>query len=272
MSVFLSSTDSSTLNHTSFSVSLHNLIIIKIGTNVLLSDEGLNKVFLTLLISETASLIRLGKKVILVTSGAVGFGKRILSFAGEKPYSIKTQQGLAAVGQVALMGEYAKRFEAVGLECAQILLSQQDLKDFACFANIKNTFDFLLQHNIIAIVNENDVVATEELRQNGVFSDNDALSVLLAKQLHADLLVFLTSKNGLIGKNGEILTHFTCAEELCKMESSNDGRGGIDSKLQAIFDARSFGCEVFVSGQESFKGFAEGKAGGTRVLISSFLP
>ena len=221
----------------------YSLIVIKVGTNSIMSEGGINKAFLTQLICEVSSLIRKGKKVVIVTSGAIGLGKRKIAFDSAGSATIKEQQGLAAIGQLALMGEYAKRFESVGLECAQILLSQRDLMDEACLANIQGAFDFLLERNIAAVVNENDVVATEELRRNGAFSDNDELAALLSRRLGAGLLVMLTSKNGLIGKDGTVLKTFSRAGELCAMEkSSKDGRGGIGSKLESIAKAKGTFC------------------------------
>jgi glutamate 5-kinase len=209
-------------------------------------------------------LVKKGKKVVIVTSGAIGLGKRKIAFDSAKNASIKEQQGLAAIGQAALMREYAKRFESIGMECAQILLSQRDLMDKNCLANIRGTFEFLFEKNIVAVVNENDVVATDELRRNGAFSDNDALAALLAKQLGANLLIMLTSKNGLIGKDRTVLKTFSCIDELGIIKkNSKDGRGGIGSKLESIAKARTCGCDVFISGQDCFKGFSKGRASGT---------
>jgi len=254
------------LNSSSFSdlLSSANTILLKVGTNTLMDSTQVNKKFLTELTYEISLLQSLGKNVILVTSGAIGLGKRKINFQGEKPFTIKTQQGLAAIGQMHLMEEYRKRFDSLGVECAQILLSGRDFADKDCVNNIKNTFDFLFEQKVIPIVNENDVVATEELRKNGAFTDNDSLSVLLANQLDAKLVVMFTTNNGLIGKNGEILKEMTCQEELMQMEkNSNDGRGGIDSKLNSIFIARNNGLNVFVSGADSINGFSKGKSIGT---------
>jgi glutamate 5-kinase len=229
-----------------------------------MSSTQLNKKFLTELTYEISLLLNSGKNVVIVTSGAVGLGKRKINFQGEKPFSIKTQQGLAAIGQIHLMKEYRTRFDSLGIECAQVLLSQRDFTDSDCVKNIKNTFDFLFEQKVVPIVNENDVVATEELRKNGAFTDNDSLSVLLANHLKAELIVMLTTKNGLIGKDGRILQEMTCVEELMQMEkNSSDGRGGIDSKLEAIFTARDNGLNVFVSGAESINRFSSGKSIGT---------
>jgi glutamate 5-kinase len=238
----------------------YSLVIIKVGTNSIMDESGLKKAFLTELAGEVNSLSRMGKRIVIVSSGAIGLGKKKISFTG-KATSIKEQQGLAAIGQVSLMKEYLKRLESFGLEGAQVLLSQQDLLNKECFENIKNTFDFLFENKIIPIVNENDVVATAELRTNGVFSDNDALASLLAKQIHANLLVMLTTKNGLIARDGSVIPLLHDTSTICPMgETSRDGRGGIYSKINAINTA---GCDVFISGPDTFKGFTEGKAKGT---------
>ena len=244
--------------------SKYDLIILKVGTNTLMNENGINKSFLTNLIFEATELLYRGKKVIIVTSGAIGLGKRKINFQKEKPFDIKTQQGLAAIGQISLIEEYKKRFDAIGVECAQVLLSQRDFTDANCVSNMKNTFDFLFQNKVIAIVNENDVVATEELRKYGAFSDNDSLASLLAKQLNANLLVMLTTKGGLIGKKGEILKELTRENELMQIKvNSNDGRGGIESKLNSINQTNEFNCDVYVSGNKNFEGFSKGTSIGT---------
>ena len=106
-------------NSFSKSISRANLIILKVGTNTLMSEEGINKAFMTKLVSEAVELYQSGKNVIIVTSGAIGLGKRKINFRGEKPFDIKTQQGLAAIGQISLIEEYKKRFDAIGAECAR---------------------------------------------------------------------------------------------------------------------------------------------------------
>jgi glutamate 5-kinase len=250
-------------------ISKHELIVIKVGTNVIVDGEDFDKYFFTELISEVTNLVKQNKKVLIVTSGAIGFGKKRISCVGE---TIVEQQGLAAIGQALLMNEYIKRFDSYGIETAQVLLSQQDLLNKECFSNIKNTFNFLFQKGVVAIVNENDVVATSELRKNGVFSDNDSLASLLAVSLNADLLVMLTKTNGLIGKNGEILDNFSKVSDLLDLKTkSSGGRGGIDSKINAILSASRAGCDVFVSGSSGFSGFSSGKAVGTLTNSYSFI-
>jgi glutamate 5-kinase len=245
----------------------YNKIILKVGTNTLLTENGINRSFLTLLASETAKLIQSGKKIVIVTSGAIGLGKRQINFNKNEPitqFDIKTQQGLAAIGQISLMDEYKKRFDNLGINCAQILLSQRDFEDKTCVNNIKNTFDFLFKQGIIAIVNENDVVATEELRKNGAFSDNDSLASLIANELNAELLIMVTKSGGLIGKDNQILENFTNKNQLlCMEKKSTDGRGGIDSKINAVLKTTSIGCDVFILGTKNFQELLNGNSKGT---------
>jgi len=245
-------------------ISGYSLVVVKIGTNAIMREGVLDEKFLDAAIKEVALLINAGKRVIIISSGAVGLGKKRINFLSEDKITIKQQQGLAAIGQIDLMNEYLSRFKRAGIVGAQVLVSQHDFSNKQCLANIKSTFDFLLERGVVPIVNENDVVATEELRVNGIFSDNDALASLLAKQVKANLLVFITQKGGLIGKKGEIIDTLTNMEQVCVLnEKSMDGRGGINSKLLAISTAQGAGCDVFVSGPKSFSGFTKGKAVGT---------
>lgn len=233
-----------------FDINNYNLVMIKIGTNTIIKNEEIDKEFLTNLTLKVGELTKSGKKVCIVSSGAVGLGKKATNF---NPTLVKEQQGLAAVGQIKLMHEYQKRFENIGLEVGQVLLSQQDLLNKECLNNIKNAFDFLFEHKIIPIINENDVVATEELRKNGSFSDNDALASLLATKIRTDLLIIITEKGGLVGKNGEILKEFQNTSELAILENTKGGRGGIESKLQAIELATKNGCDCFITSNREIK-------------------
>lgn len=227
-----------------FNINNYNLVMIKIGTNTIIKNEELDKEFLTNLVIEVNELTKIGKKVCIISSGAVGLGKKAINF---NPKIVKEQQGLAAVGQIKLMHEYQKRFDGIGLEVGQVLISQQDLKNEECSNNIKNAFDFMFEHKIIPIINENDVVATEELRKNGSFSDNDTLASILATKINADLLIIITEKGGLVGKNGKILEKFENQSELAKLENSINGRGGIESKIKAITLSTKNGCDCFVT-------------------------
>ncbi|NMA44815.1 MAG: hypothetical protein GX950_03340 [Candidatus Diapherotrites archaeon] len=227
-----------------FDLKNYKNVIIKIGTNTIMKNEEINKEFLTNLTIKVGELIKSGKKVCIVSSGAIGLGKKATNF---NPTIIKEQQGLAAIGQIKLMQEYQKRFENIGFEVGQVLLSQQDLLNKECLNNIKNAFDFLFEQKIIPIINENDVVATEELRKNGSFSDNDALASLLATKIETDLLIIITEKGGLVGKSGKILKKFYHENELANLENTKGGRGGMETKIKAITLATTNKCDCFIT-------------------------
>lgn len=248
------------IKNNNFDLNNYESVLIKIGTNTIIKNEEIDKEFLTNLVLEVNELTKFGKKVCIISSGAIGLGKKAINF---NPTIVKEQQGLAAIGQIKLMQEYQKRFESIGLEVGQILLSQQDLLNKECFDNIKNAFDFLFEHKIIPIVNENDVVATEELRKNGSFSDNDALASLLAIKINADLLIIITEKGGLVGKNGEIIKEFHNNTELANLENTNGGRGGIESKLKAIFTTTQNGCDCFITSSKEITNLTKQKISGT---------
>ncbi len=220
-------------------ISGYDLLVIKIGTNSIIKGNELDKDFLQELTREVNILKKKNKKVVIVTSGAIGIAKLKL---GIVPKNIKEQQGLSAIGQLMLMQEYSKRFELIGLTLAQVLVSQRDLMDKNCLENIKNTFDFLFEQNIVPIVNENDVVSTEELQKNGSFSDNDVLSAILAKQLKANLLVLVTEKGGLMDEEGKIIPFLKDTSSIKDLGTkTSSGRGGIATKLNAINIAKDYG-------------------------------
>lgn len=242
-------------------VSSYDLVIIKIGTNSIIKENELDKDFLHELTHEVNILKKKNKKVVIVTSGAIGIAKTKLKI---QPKNIKEQQGLSAIGQLMLMQEYVKRFELIGLNAAQILVSQRDLMDKNCLENIKNTFDFLFEQNVVPIVNENDVVSTEELQRNGSFSDNDVLSAILARQLKANLLVLITEKGGLMDEGGKIISKLSDTSKIKDLGTKTvSGRGGIKTKLNAINIALESNSDVFVMGPKDLSLFESEKEGGT---------
>lgn len=164
------------------------------------------------------------------------------------------------------MNEFEKRFSLLGIDVAQVLISQMDLKHKNTLNNFKNTLSFLHEQNVIPVINENDSVSTTELRKNGHFSDNDFLSALIAKKTNADILIIITNTNGLIGKNNKIISELKNEDELLQInEKSNNGTGGIKSKIKTIKYANKNKMDVFVSGGENFNDFSIGKAKGTLI-------
>lgn len=239
----------------------YNLIVIKIGTNSIIKDNEINKYFFQELVREVNFLKEKNKKIVIVTSGAIGIAKTKLKI---QPKNIKEQQGLSAIGQLMLMKEYLNRFELIGINVAQVLVSQRDLMDKNCLENIKNTFDFLFEQNIVPIVNENEVVSTEELQKNGSFSDNDVLSAILTKQLGANLLVMITEKGGIFDESGKIISFLNDTNLVKDLGTKSIlGRGGIRTKLNAINIASNAGSDVFVIGPNDLSLFGSEKLGGT---------
>src|SRR3954452_6464535 len=150
------------------------------------------------LVAQIAEQRRAGKELVLVTSGAVGAGMGVLGHS-KRPTDLAELQACAAVGQSRLMATYDQLFSAHGLAVAQVLLTHDDLEHHERHLNARNTLVTLLNRGIIPIINENDVVSFTELK----FGDNDKLSALVATLLPADLLVILTTVEGVIENFGK---------------------------------------------------------------------
>jgi glutamate 5-kinase len=188
------------------------------------------------LVGQIAEQHKAGKEIVLVSSGAVGAGMGALGY-DKRPADLAELQACAAVGQPRLMAAYEKLFDAHGLAVAQILLTHEDLEHHERHLNARNTLITLLRHGVVPIINENDVVSFTELK----FGDNDKLSALVASLLPADLLVILTSVDGVIENFGEansrtipVIEHIDAAVE--KMAGGTDSAtavGGMASKIQA---------------------------------------
>ena len=173
-------------------------IVLKLGTGVLTdSRKQPDLEQLEQLVAQIAEQRRAGKEIVLVTSGAVGAGMGALGFE-KRPVEIAELQACAAVGQSRLMATYEKLFSTFGLAVAQVLLTHEDLEHHERHLNARNALVTLLGRNVVPIINENDVVSITELK----FGDNDTLSALVASLLPADLLVILTTAEGVIENFG----------------------------------------------------------------------
>ncbi|MCL2150532.1 MAG: glutamate 5-kinase, partial [Dehalococcoidia bacterium] len=175
-------------------------IVLKLGTNLLTSGQNrLDVDFMSTLVAQVAELHREGYEILIVTSGAVAAGRECLGLTRESSRELKgipLKQVLAAVGQGRLMQIYEELFERHQLTVAQALLTRAVLVDRAGYLNARNTLLALLEMGIISIINENDVVAVDELEE-ARFGDNDNLSAMVANLVDADLLVLLTDIGGL---------------------------------------------------------------------------
>ncbi|HEY8450114.1 MAG TPA: glutamate 5-kinase [Bacillota bacterium] len=168
-------------------------IVIKVGTSLLTDGSGrLDVGRMENLVRQIAALVESGRQLILVSSGAIGAGIGRVGL-GKRPSSLTEKQALAAIGQCTLMHTYDRLFGGHGITVAQILLTRDDLESPVRRNNARATFEQLLAWQVLPIVNENDTVATEEIR----VGDNDNLSALVAELVGADLLVILSDVGGL---------------------------------------------------------------------------
>ncbi|MBR6098935.1 glutamate 5-kinase [bacterium] len=257
-------------------------IVIKLGTNVLRGDDGhvsLPRVFS--FIEDISRLVNEGKQVIVITSGAVGLGKKKLGLESTEGTALK--QACAAIGQSKLMSIYEEGFDTYGLVAAQILLTEDDFSVRERYLSIRTTFNKLLELGAIPVINQNDTVSTVEIApryadMQVAFSDNDKLSALVASELDADLLVILSDVNGLYDKNpktnpdAKIISEVSeVTDEICAMgtDASEGGRGGMRTKLEAARMVTRFGGKVLIAnGKEPFiiKKIFNGEEFGTMFL------
>ena len=250
-------------------------VVVKIGSQILSSEGGIEEARLRALVRELAELHDRKKDIVVVSSGAVAAGMTRLG-RKEKPKTIPEKQALAAVGQIKLMALYERHFAKFDKSVAQLLLTHEDLANRQRYINAKHTFQMLLESSIIPIVNENDTVAVEEMK----FGDNDHLSALVATLLEADLLVILSDVDGVYDKDprahqeAELIPLITepkgLSESIVGDSLSAFGTGGIVSKLGAAEKAALAGIPTVVaSGMQSGvlgKVFAEDEACGTLIL------
>ncbi len=210
---------------------------MKFGTGVLTdARKQIDPVQLEQLVGQIAALKKAGKEVVLVTSGAVGAGMGALDYAS-RPTDLAEKQACAAVGQSKLMAMYDQMFARHGLVVAQVLLTHEDLEHHERHLNARNTLVTLLRHGVVPIINENDAVSGTEIK----FGDNDKLSALVATLLPADLLVILTTVDGVIenfGRTGSktisVIEQIDAAiEDLAGGTTSETAVGGMASKVQA---------------------------------------
>src|SRR5213592_2524469 len=174
-------------------------LVVKLGTGVLTDNRKRPDLTqMEQLVAQVAAQRKAGKEIVLVTSGAVGAGMGALGYH-RRPGGLAELQACAAVGQSRLMATYEKLFAKFNLHVAQVLLTHDDLEDHERHLNARNTLVALLQRGVVPIINENDAVSFTELK----FGDNDKLSALVASLLPADLLVILTTVDGVIENFGK---------------------------------------------------------------------
>ncbi len=232
-------------------------IVVKVGTSVLTGGtRQLSLPNMVELVRQCAELHHRGHDVIVCTSGAVAVGRARLGFP-DLPATVANKQMLAAVGQSRLMLTWERFFEIYGIHIGQILLTYGDVESRHRFLNAQDTLNTLLEHRIIPVINENDAVATDEIK----IGDNDNLSALVAVLANADLLIMLTDLPGLFTADprehpdAQLIREVNVIDEnllaLAGGSRSGLGVGGMATKLQAAAVARRAGADaVIASGTE----------------------
>ncbi|MFK8027462.1 MAG: glutamate 5-kinase [Gammaproteobacteria bacterium] len=249
--------------------------VIKIGSSLITNDgQGLNLSAIKAWMNDFAELRKQGYELILVSSGAVAEGMARLGWT-QRPRTLHELQAAAAIGQMGLVQAYEKFLQEHDLHSAQVLLTHEDLRDRQRYINARSTLTTLLALGVIPVVNENDTVATDEIR----FGDNDNLAALVANLISADQLIILTDQAGIFDKNPN---EFKDAK-LIESCSTNDrildivagpshhalGRGGMVTKVSAARRAERSGTStIILSGKQAnaLTSIADGSYIGTTIM------
>ena len=232
-------------------------LVVKVGSSLVTDNgRGLDRAAIAAWAAQMAALVRQGRQVVLVSSGAVAEGMQRLGWK-KRPTAICELQAAAAVGQMGLVQMYESCFSQYGLHTAQVLLTHDDLADRKRYLNARSTLRTLLDMGVIPIINENDTVVTDEIR----FGDNDTLGSLVANLIEADALVILTDQPGLYSADprkhadavfiGEAQAGDAELEKMAGGAGSAIGSGGMLTKvLAAKRAARSGAHTIIASGRE----------------------
>lgn len=238
-------------------------VVVKIGTNVLMGGEGNiqkepDRTLIETLSRQVIGLSKIGKEIILVSSGAIGFGMAEMELTPPL-VDVAIRQSCAAIGQPILMQVYKEVFNYYHSHCAQILLTSRDFKDNVSYQAFSSCIATLLQNKVTPIINENDSVAIEEI--DNKFGDNDHLSAMVATNVNAELLILLTDVDALYDKNPHkyndavrieyvdnldefIQSHAT----LFRDTGSMVGTGGMHTKLNAARLVKKSSCKTVIAG------------------------
>ena len=250
------------------------LVVVKVGSALLVdSTTGeLRRDWLASLCADVAALKQEGRRVILVSSGAIALGRRAL---GLKPGALRLEesQASAAVGQVRLAEAYADNFATSDIVAAQVLLTLGDTEERNRYLNARATLGTLLDFGAVPVINENDTVATAEIR----FGDNDRLGARVASMMGADTLVLLSDVDGLYTADPsrdagashipEVAAITPEIEAMAGKSISGVGRGGMTSKLIAARIATAAGCNVVITKGEALSPLAKIRAGARHTIF-----
>ena len=250
-------------------------IVVKVGTSTLAHPSGLINIRrVEELCKVMSDLKNAGHDIILVTSGAIGMGAGKLQLS-ERPRDVASKQAAAAVGQCELMYTYDKLFSEYNHTVAQLLMTGSDFENEERHINFKNTMDKLLEFKALPIINENDTVATEEIK----VGDNDTLSAMVAVNVSADLLILLSDIDGLFtadphtDPNARLISVVSEINDdilaLGGDEGSAFGTGGMRTKLHAAQICTEKNCDMIIANGEKpdiLYDIVDGKAVGTRFI------
>lgn len=250
-------------------------IVVKVGTSTLAHSSGLINIRrVEELCKVMSDLKNAGHDIILVTSGAIGMGAGKLQLS-ERPRDVAAKQAAAAVGQCELMYTYDKLFSEYNHTVAQLLMTGSDFENEERHINFKNTMDKLLEFKALPIINENDTVATEEIK----VGDNDTLSAMVAVNVSADLLILLSDIDGLFtadphtDPNAKLISVVSEINDdilaLGGDEGSAFGTGGMRTKLHAAQICTEKNCDMIIANGEKpdiLYDIVDGKAVGTRFI------
>jgi len=229
-------------------------VVIKIGTNTLAKDGGVDSGYVESVAQQVAELLQSGRQVGIVTSGAIGMGAGQLALEGPVK-GMKIRQACAAIGQPLLMQEYRRAFAVHGVKVAQVLLTAEVLNHRKTYLNLRNSIDTLLNLSVVPVLNENDSVSTDEI--GTAFGDNDRLSALVASKVDADLLIMLSDVDALYDKNPRehpdakpiSTVHEITAQLLANAGAAGSryATGGMKTKLAAARIASNAGCRMVLA-------------------------
>jgi len=232
--------------------SSYKKIVVKIGSNVLTQPDGLpDQHRISHLVEQIVMLKKEGITVVLVSSGAVASGRSLIRIS-EKHDAIAARQLLASIGQIKLINTYLTLFEKHDMLCSQVLVTKEDFRDRKHYLNIKSCLSILLKHQVVPIVNENDVVSVTEL----MFTDNDELAGLVASMLDADALIILSNVNGIYNGDPnspdavvieEIRDNISGITGFVSKVKSGAGRGGMITKLSMAQKVARLGIPVHIA-------------------------
>ena len=227
-------------------------VVIKVGTRVITQPSGepdLNQ--LKKLSDQVAKKHKLGHEMLMVSSGAVGAGVEALGMV-ERPTHVPDLQMCAAVGQAKLMALYDNFFKAHMIKIGQILLTHADFHHKIRLINAQRTILHMIQNRVIPIINENDVVADEEIKAVMSLGDNDYLASRVVDLVQADLLIILSTVDGVLDQEGRRVPYIENIDSAfnlvdSKHERSKLSKGGMESKLNAAKRALKSGCKVVIA-------------------------